>query len=64
MNMLAGLHSADNSDNDIYNFQKKVIDILNFNSINLNKYLNLEKELGRDFLKKQEMLMENFGLNL
>ena len=65
LNMLAGLHSyTDNSDNGIYKFQKKLIEDLKFTSINWNKYLNLEKELGMDFLKKQEVLMKSFGLNL
>jgi len=65
LNMLAGLHSyTDNSDNEIYKFQKKIIENLDFSLINWNKYLNVEKELGRNFLKQQEMLMKSSGLNL
>lgn len=65
MNMLAGLHSyTDNSDNEIYKFQKNLIENLDFSLINWNKYLNVENELGRGFIKQQEMLMKSSGLNL
>lgn len=65
MNMLAGLHSyTDNSNNEIYKFQKNLIENLDFSLINWNKYLTIEKELGQNFLNYQEKLMSVFDLNL